>query len=270
MYHANIFGHLLSICLGKRLILSIRQSLPRYFVLKPTTLIVSIFDSFLSRFSKPQIIFNSFSGKKDHTSKLLYPISLSKVILNNPFIIKPNKKFYKNKNSKKERQEINILSLSRNDKSKDFEYLFKLVSLSASSLKFINLSIYGDNITQIDRSYLKPINNNKYIKLSLNEAIKDLKDVLHKSDIYLSTSLWEGYPNSLVTASVAGCIPICTNAGDSWKLLGSNCYKLTKNIDEDVRLMNIAFSDLNKTTHIQRSNKVLKKLDEFGDSFLIS
>ena len=159
------------------------------------------------------------------------------------------------------------MSLSRNDKSKDFEYLFKLVSLSASSLKFINLSIYGDNITRIDRSYLKLINNNKYIKLSLNEAVNDLKDVLHKSDIYLSTSIWEGYPNSLVTASVAGCIPICTNAGDSWNLLGSNCYKLTKNIEKDVNLMNITFSELNKSTHIQRSNKVLKRLDEFGDSY---
>ncbi len=113
------------------------------------------------------------------------------------------------------------------------------------------MSIFVEGISKIDLKNIDLIKKNKII-FSLNEAKKDLKKILTDSDIYISTSLWEGYPNSLITAASAGCIIACTDAGDSWKILNNQCFKLKLSLKRDIEKINFAIAEAKENNRYKR------------------
>ena len=70
--------------------------------------------------------------------------------------------------------------------------------------------------------------------------------------IYISTSLWEGYPNSLITAASTGCIIACTDAGDSWKILNNQCFKLNLSLKKDIEKINFAIAEAKENNRYKR------------------
>lgn len=261
MYHANLISHLISIFFNIPLITSIRQSLPFYKVLKKKTLFIALMDSLFSNLRNCRIVFNSYKGMIDHQKKLFYPRSKCQLIYNDPYLLSVKEQEIEENNYSKNKK-IKIISLARNDSSKNFEYLFLLLSKLNLEDCVLELSIYGEGISKLDLKNIDLIKNNKII-FSLNEAKKDLKRILTDSDIYISTSLWEGYPNSLITAASTGCIIACTDAGDSWKILNNQCFKLNLSLKRDIEKINFAIAEAkenNRYKRILNFNKTISKL----------
>ncbi len=257
MYHSNVLGSILSILTKKPLITSIRQALPSYKSLRLRTIIISFLDSILSRYKAKFITFNSISGLDDHTKKLIYNKRKCIYIPNQPYIIPFKKTNVKNYTSKEfiSGEAIKILSLARDDVSKNLSYMISLIKETAKDLKASNkkiiLNLYGDGMDskKLKLKYISNLPEN--LLINFNDKSSEISGILLNHDIYISTSLWEGYPNSLITATTSGCIPICTDAGDSWKLLGDFTYKLSKNILID---KNILFKAISKSTSINRND----------------
>lgn len=262
MYHANFISHLISIFFNLPLITSIRQSLPFYKVLRKKTLIIALLDSLLSNLRSCRIIFNSYKGMKDHQRKLFYPEKKCQLIYNDPYLLSVEEQEKIKENNYSKNKKIKIISLARNDPSKNFEYLFLLLSKLNLEDCTLELSIFGEGVSKINSKNMDFLKKNNII-FSLNEAVKDLKTILTDSDIYISTSLWEGYPNSLITAASAGCIIACTDAGDSWKILNNQCYRLNLSIKEDIEKINFAIAEAkvnNRYKRILKFNNYISKL----------
>lgn len=255
MYHANVLGLIISLFSGVSVITSIRQALPSYSSLKIKTILIALIDSFLSRFIAKYIIFNSRISILDHNEKLLFSKKKSIYIPNKPYLI-PLKKNNQNKENK-----LRFISLARDDKSKNLNYMVELFNSINYKKDEIILDIYGENIenSKCKEFYEQLIKKNR---IRFHPKIKNLDSILHKYDFYISTSLWEGYPNSLITAASSGCIPIATNAGDSWELLGGNIFKLQNNINDDLKIISKAIIFNTKNKREERSKDTINFLEK--------
>ncbi len=264
MYHANILGMIISIFTKIPVITSIRQAFPNYNSLKRKTILYAFIDSFLSRIIAKKIVFNSKASINDHNKRLLYCKKKSVYIPNKPYTIKFKKKFLNKSNEKNNK--LYFLSLARDDKSKNLTYMIELFNALKNKKYELILDIYGDNI---DNSMCKKFyeNLNPINKIRFFPKISNLESILFKYDFYISTSLWEGYPNSLITAASSGCIPIATNAGDSWDLLGNNLFKLRKNVKYDLKIIHqaIIFNEKNS-----RENRSINSIDFLRKGFINS
>lgn len=264
MYHANLFALLLFGFSSSPIILSIRQSLPVIRGLKISTLFVAFISGLIARIKNPLIIYNSICGFVDHTEKLLYPSSNIAIVPNTPFMIRSESDFDSFRND----SVIHLLSLARFDQAKDFKYMFSLLAYYLKHYNsLIHLDIYGQNILH----YLYPLIHKHYPSIkdyvSLHSHINDITIPILSSDIYLSTSLWEGFPNSLVSAASAGCIPVCTCSGDSWSIFKNTAYKLTRDIAKDAIVLNNAFAFARNTTRSYRSSLFTNDINSFCNSF---
>ena len=263
MYHANILGLAIGLFTRTNVITSIRQALPNYKALKPQTILIAFIDSILSRFIAKKIVFNSKVSINDHCKRLFYTKKKSIYIPNKPYIVPFSVKNYFNEEKK---ETLHFISLARDDKSKNLKYMIKLFnSLKDKRYNFI-LDIYGDNI---ERSSIKDFHKKMMPKNTIRffPKINDLEKILFKYDFYISTSLWEGYPNSLITAASSGCIPIATNAGDSWDLLGKNVFKLLSNINYDLKIISEAVKHHKNNIRSKRSIDCINFLDNNYKSY---
>ena len=272
MYHANILGVLIHFMNQKKLITSIRQALPNYSSLKKRTIIVAFVDSLLSRLFANKITFNSKAGIQDHCKRLFYARKKSIYIPNDPYIVSYKKK--KDISLKKISKKIKFLSLARDDKSKNLKYMIDLINnLNFKNYKFV-LDIYGDSIkNSFSKKYYDDIRNYKNSIRFFNRK-KNIEKILFDYDFYISTSLWEGYPNSLISAATSGCVTISTNAGDSWELLGENVFKLKGNLFYDKGIIISAINFFESSERNQRSKECIEfiksnqnKLDSFLDIY---
>ena len=87
--------------------------------------------------------------------------------------------------------------------------------------------------------------------------------------------MWEGYPNSLISAATSGCVTIGTNAGDSWDLLGKNIFKLKGDLTYDKKIIENAIKFFESSHRSKRSKECIKfinynrdKINQFKDIYL--
>lgn len=111
---------------------------------------------------------------------------------------------------------IKIVTVGRFVKQKDYEtalYTFRNLLDTCKKKDFIyNIVGYGP-LEQEIRSLAGKLKIDHKIKILINPI--DLNTILKESDIFLSTSLFEGVSNSIMEAMIAGLPVVATDVGDN-------------------------------------------------------
>ncbi|MGB8492028.1 MAG: glycosyltransferase [Bacteroidales bacterium] len=129
--------------------------------------------------------------------------------------------------SKSPNGEINIVTVGRFVKQKDYAtalHSFKILSERNRDKKFkYNIIGYGPLEKEI-RFLAGKLKIDSKIRLFINPP--NVYEILKKSDIFLSTSLFEGVSNSIMEAMVNGLPVVATDVGDNSYLIkdGQNGY----------------------------------------------
>lgn len=123
--------------------------------------------------------------------------------------------------------EIVIVTVGRFVKQKDYDTALKAISSLVEKnrdmkLKY-NIVGYGPLEKKI-RSMVRKLKVDNKIEVFINPP--DVLNILKSSDIFLSTSLFEGLSNSIMEAMAAGLPIVATNVGDNCFLVkdGQNGY----------------------------------------------
>ena len=105
-------------------------------------------------------------------------------------------------------KKIKIIVVSRIEKQKGLELLVSALAQIKKEYKF-KCDIYGKGSLQI---YIKRIIKKKNVsKLILLKKPTNLENVYKKYDLYILSSIYEGYPNSLVEAMISG-LPVISSS----------------------------------------------------------
>ena len=122
--------------------------------------------------------------------------------------------------SKISNSEIKIVSVGRFVKIKDYATALKAFSnlTGRNSGKNFKYYIVGYGPLENDlRSLAEKLKIDQKVKVFINPP--DIPDILKDSDIFLSTSLFEGVSNSIMEAMAAGLPVVATNVGDNSYLI---------------------------------------------------
>jgi glycosyltransferase involved in cell wall biosynthesis len=123
--------------------------------------------------------------------------------------------------------EIKIITVGRFVKQKDYTTALNafrnLVEKNKNKIFTYYIVGYGPLEKEV-RSLAKNLKIEKWIKIFINPP--DVVNILKESDIFLSTSLFEGVSNSIMEAMVQGLPVVATNVGDNNYLIkdGYNGY----------------------------------------------
>ena len=142
----------------------------------------------------------------------------------NPIFQKDSLKINRTKNFKRIPSTLNILAVGNFKPQKDYLTMFRVISRLKEDGVNVKLKIAGGG-----NSILKYKEMAKTMRLSDNidflGIIKDLNTLYKEADIYLMTSSWEGFGNTLAEALSNGCRCVATNceSGPGY-ILGNGKY----------------------------------------------
>ncbi len=161
---------------------------------------------------------------------------------------------------------LNIITVARFVKAKDFKDLAArfqsmITRNPDQSIRYIIVG-YGPEEPRI-RSLISSLGLGKKVDLVINPP--NVGDFLKSSDIYLSTSLFEGLSNSLMEAMVEGLPIVATNVGDNRFLVkdGYNGYLLPV---KDVEQITLRLETLVKSSEL-RNTFGMNSLELISESF---
>ncbi len=189
---------------------------------------------------------SKFTKSKFYT---IYPYSLKKIL--------PFKKKIRKKNNI-----IKIFWIGRLSKEKSFMTLIKALALIKN--ENINVKVFGDGPEK-----------NKYLmnvkKLGLDKKIKfigykkNINKYLKNADLYISTSFYEGFQNSMIEA-INNNVPIITsNAyGGITDIINKNKFGYLYNIEDHINLSKLIKQYiLNSNSFIKKSRLAKENLIKF-------
>jgi glycosyltransferase involved in cell wall biosynthesis len=156
-----------------------------------------------------------FKNKYKLNTKTIFPPSIG-----NSF--RSSKKIYKKNKT------LIIVTVCRLTKEKGLDVLFQ--ALSFLNFKNYKLLIAGDGIEKLKLKQLsKKLNISSKIKYL--GFLKDVKPILKLSNLYVNTSYFEGFPNSVVEAINHGIPVICSQShgGINEILLNGKCGTIFNN-----------------------------------------
>ena len=191
-FQGNFYAILVSIILGKKIIIRSNLSPDGW---QSSYLKRKLFKFLLSKADK--IIVNSVDFKKEMRKKF----DINTITIFNPVNIKEINKlsFFEKKIIFFDKKTINLISVGRLVQQKNqIEILLALIKLK-KSIKDYRLLIIGYGP---DKSYLENFINknklNKYVKIIF---VKNALKYIKMSDAYISSSKYEGLPNTLLEAA---------------------------------------------------------------------
>lgn len=182
-----------------------------------------VFERLIHNYFNNATVFNNFSAKEKFIKKGFDPEKI--FVIQNAIDSKNNASF-----DRTGCDAIRIVSVGRFVKQKD--YVTALVAFADlikrnEGKKFIyNIVGYGPLEKRV-RSLINGLGINSYVNLFINPS--NISQILMKSDIFLSTSLFEGVSNSIMEAMNAGLPIVATNVGDNRYLVkdGRNGFLVT-------------------------------------------
>lgn len=107
-------------------------------------------------------------------------------------------------------KKIKIIIVSRIEKQKGLELLVSALNQIKKKYKF-KCDIYGKGSMKIELK--KTIKKNNLSKLIFLKKPTNLENIYKKYDLYILSSIYEGYPNSLVEAMITG-LPVISSSCD--------------------------------------------------------
>lgn len=169
-----------------------------------------VLEKFCHNFLAKATIFNCYSGEKYSINRGFNPTKC---------IVIPN--CYPDINSpitRKDKELKRIITVGRFHPQKDYETLIKTISILRCKRNDFRLVIcgYGKLESEI-RKWITNYNIEEVVELYIKP--NNIPELLKKSDIYLSTSLYEGTSNSIMEAMNWSLPVVATNVGDNDKLI---------------------------------------------------
>ena len=177
--------------------------------------------------------------------------------------INNKKKFYKKKH-------INILNVARLELQKDHLTLLKAINNLKGKIKFkLNIVGYGSQLLKIQK-YIEDNNLKDLVQLhtSVNNTLKFYKE----ADLFILSSIYEGFPNVLVEA-VQNNVPIIStncNSGPREILLNGQGGELVEIKDHLKISQKIDLFSKNKKGFVKKSQFCKKKLYRFDNKYNLS
>ncbi|MHA5067735.1 glycosyltransferase [Cetobacterium somerae] len=224
MYHADLFSFIISkFCKPKKLIWGIRRSNLEWNKNKKSTIIIAKINSILSRYVN-KIVSCSIVATEVH--KKIGFDSKKLITIPNGFAID---KFYNIKESKEQLcKEFNITSekkifslVGRWEVLKDHDNCLKALKILSKKREDFILILCGTNITEENQKLLDLIKeNNLEEKVLLLGRREDIPKIMSATDVYISSSSGEGFPNVIGEAMACETICVVTDVGDSAYIVG--------------------------------------------------
>tara|TARA_B100000900_G_scaffold230759_1_gene195956 strand:- start:4142 stop:5260 length:1119 start_codon:yes stop_codon:yes gene_type:complete len=173
------------------------------------------------------------------------------------------KKFYNNKH-------INILNVARLELQKDHLTLLKAINNLKGKLKLkLNIVGYGSQLLKI-QEYIE--NNNLKGLVQLHTNVSNTLKFFKEADLFILSSIYEGFPNVLVEAAQNN-IPIIStncNSGPREILLNGRGGELVEIKDHLKISQKINQFSKNKKNFIKKSQFCKKKLYRFDNKYNLS
>lgn len=170
------------------------------------------------------------------------------------------KKFHNNKH-------INILNVARLELQKDHLTLLKAINNLKSSVKLkLNIVGYGSQLSKIQK-YIE--NNNLKSIVQLHTNVNDTSKFYKDADLFILSSIYEGFPNVLVEAAQNNVPIISTNcnSGPREILLNGKGGELVKVKDYLKMSQKIELFSKNKKTFIKKGQFCKKNLNRFDNKY---
>lgn len=207
-----------------------------------------IYNKMLNKFDGH--IFVSYSALKERLKANLKFKNYT--IITNGFQI-PNIKDDKSKNIS---NNLIIGHLGRYHPIKNQENIIKAFD-KFSEDKEVSLLLAGRNLNLNSLNMPEAYNP----KITFLGEISDVDNFYRQIDVLILNSISEGFPNVLGEAMSHGVFPLATDAGDSFKILGNNGYKLKRgNVSEIIKAFE--YVNINKKAIEKERYNIRKRIQE--------
>ncbi len=224
MYHSDLVGGIVAWLMNIPVIWGVRQSNLESSVNSNRTLLVIRICALLSRYVPQEIVYNSVTAEKHHTS-VGYDYSKSRIILNGIDC----EKFRPSTTAREKiRSELHIPEKSlvlghvaRYDVQKDHSTFIQSVIMTREKYPATHFVLIGDGIDWSNNELFRDFDYAQDSDwLHLLGYRSDIADVLSSMDIFCSSSRGESCPNAVIEAMAMGLPCIATDVGDVSSLLG--------------------------------------------------
>jgi glycosyltransferase involved in cell wall biosynthesis len=173
-------------------------------------------------------------------------------------------KFNNIKNKKKITTNLlNIINIGRLEKQKDHKTLLKTIKILVKKIK-VKLTIVGSGSQYlILKNCIKDYGIKKNVQI-INET-RDVRDFYLNSDLFVSSSLYEGFPNVLVESIMHNVPVISSNckSGPKEILINNNLRNIFKVTDYKELSNKILYFYYNKDKFNENNYKIKKNLNKF-------
>lgn len=224
MYHSDLLAFIFGkVLLRKKVIWGIRRSYLDKALMKKSTLLIAKICSVVS--SKVDLIVcNSKVGKKSHVN---FGYSESKIkVIPNGFDLELFQDYHLDVQRKK--RELNIdfgtkvlLNVARWEPLKDHQTFLKAISILKEEYNNFVVLMCGSGIDYENQELvckIEEFNLSNHIKLL--GVREDIPQILSISDVFVSSSISEGFPNAVGEAMASEVYPVVTDAGDTSFIVG--------------------------------------------------
>lgn len=238
MYHADLFAFLVSIFTKPyKLIWGLHHSNLEKNKNKNLTLLIAKINSFLSRYVDI-IVSCSIKAKEEHI-KYGYVENKIKVIPNGFSI----DKYYFIEEAKEElkrelqiKDDKKILSLvGRWEHLKDHKNCLSALEILCKKREDLVLLLCGTGINKNNQELVKMIRErNLEEKVYLLDRREDIPKIMSATDVYISSSSGEGFPNVIGEAMACETICVVTDVGDSAYIVGEAGFVVPRENAEEL------------------------------------
>ncbi len=265
LYHANFFGLILGKLLGvKNIIWGIRQSNVDEENNKKLTVKIAKLSAKFSKYVT-HILSCSDEATKVHIA-LGYDKSKFRTIYNGFELDKYYFDEGTNAELKEElslNDEIIISNVARYDIQKDHNTLLKAINIiyNEYNIKNIKLLLCGLNIDESNKALCELIKENM-----LDDCVKllgvrsDINKIMSASDIFVLSSLGEGFPNVLGEAMACNTPSVVTDVGDCKAIVGDCGIVVDKQNPKQLADAIRTLIDLPKQELVQLGNKARERI----------
>ena len=173
-----------------------------------------------------------------------------------------------------ERDTIEVITVARFVAQKDYDTAINAFALASKQNERLRFKIIGHGVLEDKiRGLVKELSLESKVDILINPP-KIIEHLL-KSDIYLSTSLFEGTSNSIMEAMDASLPVIATNVGDNCHLVKDGVNGFITNI-KDVETISSKILDLSGSMRMRaemgrKGNEILRteySVEKFRESYI--
>ena len=203
---ADAYACIAGKCVGAKVFTGIRSSRLPFFK--------HLADCVFTNFMSTRTVINCYSGMEYFALK---------GFCRKKFVVIPNGfDGITNYQQKKDDEVVNIITVGRFVPAKDYKTAIESIAIlkrqkNANPIKF-HIVGYGELESQI-YAWIKDFNIEDVVEVHINP--NNIPELLLNSDIYLSTSIFEGTSNSIMEAMNANLPVVATNVGDNNYLVDS-------------------------------------------------